>query len=62
MREDELDITDDAFHALVDGWTREAGVRGLERQLGKIARKAVRKVAGPDTEEATSVVVDEHRR
>ncbi len=61
LREDELDITDAAFHALVDGWTREAGVRGLERQIGKIARKTVRKVAGNrDAEaEATSIVVDE---
>jgi ATP-dependent Lon protease len=56
LREDELDITDAAFHALVDGWTREAGVRGLERQIGKIARKTVRKIAG---DEATSIVVDE---
>ncbi len=61
LREDELDITDAAFHALVDGWTREAGVRGLERQIGKIARKTVRKIAGNrDPEEATtSIVVDE---
>ena len=56
LRDDELDITDAAFHAIVAGWTREAGVRGLERQLGKIARKAVRKVADG---EATTVVVDE---
>ena len=34
LRDDELDITDAAFHAIVAGWTREAGVRGLERQLG----------------------------
>jgi ATP-dependent Lon protease len=61
LREEELDITDAAFHALIDGYTREAGVRGLERQIGKIARKTVRKVAGNrGTEEAvTSVVVDE---
>src|SRR4029453_12641696 len=45
LRDDELDITDAALHALVDGWTREAGVRGLERQLGKITRKATRKIA-----------------
>lgn len=56
LREDELDITDAAFHALVDGYTREAGVRGLERTIGKIARKTVRKIAG---HEATSIVVDE---
>jgi ATP-dependent Lon protease len=56
LREDELIVTDAAFHALVSGWTREAGVRGLERQIGKIARKAVRKIAEHNT---TSVTVDE---
>jgi len=56
LRDDELDITDSAFHALVSGWTREAGVRGLERQIGKITRKAVRKIAGGDVQ---AVTVDE---
>jgi ATP-dependent Lon protease len=61
LREDELTITDAAFHALVDGWTREAGVRGLERQIGKIARKTSRKVASASVEggEPVTVVVDE---
>jgi ATP-dependent Lon protease len=54
LREDELSVTDAAFHALVSGWTREAGVRNLERQLGKVVRKAARKVAAGD--EATVVV------
>ena len=31
------DVTDAALHALVADYTREAGVRGLERQLGKVA-------------------------
>jgi ATP-dependent Lon protease len=56
LRDDELSITDAAFHALVCGWTREAGVRGLERQLGKVTRKAVRKIASGET---TAVSVDE---
>ncbi len=56
LREDELEITDPAFHAVVSGWTREAGVRSLERQIGTIARKATRRVAeGGDT----PVVVDQ---
>jgi ATP-dependent Lon protease len=56
LRDDELEITDAAFHAIVAGWTREAGVRTLERQLGTIARKATRRVSeGGDT----PVVVDE---
>src|SRR5882757_9567301 len=57
LREDELDVTDAAFHALVAGWTREAGVRGLERQLGKVVRKAARRIATGDT--ATVIVNEE---
>jgi ATP-dependent Lon protease len=46
---DELDVTDEALHSIVSGWTREAGVRGLERQLGTIARKSARRIAdAPD--------------
>ena len=56
LREDELAITDDAYRAIVAGWTREAGVRGLERQLATICRKATRRIA--EQSEAT-VVVDE---
>jgi ATP-dependent Lon protease len=60
LNPDELDITDDALHAIVAGYTREAGVRGLERQLGKVARKAARKVAEQDRETpAPTVVVGE---
>ncbi len=56
LREDELSITDAALHALVAGWTREAGVRGLERQIGKITRKAARRVT--ETEGGSPVTVD----
>jgi ATP-dependent Lon protease len=56
LRPDELELTDDALYAIVSGWTREAGVRGLERQLGTVTRKAAREVAGGGT---TPIVVDE---
>jgi ATP-dependent Lon protease len=56
LNPDELDITDDALHAIVAGYTREAGVRGLERQLGKVARKAARRVAEQDHETTTPTV------
>jgi ATP-dependent Lon protease len=60
LNPDELDITDDALHAIVAGYTREAGVRGLERQLGKVARKAARKVAEHERETSVpAVVIDE---
>jgi ATP-dependent Lon protease len=45
LRADEVVVTDEALTAIVDGYTREAGVRGLERQLGKLARKIATKVA-----------------
>ena len=45
LREDELIVSDAALAAIVDGYTREAGVRNLERMLGKVARKAVTQIA-----------------
>jgi len=41
----EVTVTDAALRVIVDGYTREAGVRGLERQLAKLLRKAAAKVA-----------------
>ncbi|WP_145009697.1 endopeptidase La [Pseudomonas oryzihabitans] len=39
-----LTLTDSALKALVEGYAREAGVRQLEKQLGKLVRKAVVKL------------------
>ena len=39
-----LSISDGALRALIDGYAREAGVRQLEKQLGKLVRKAVVKL------------------
>jgi ATP-dependent Lon protease len=41
-----LNITDNAIRTLVDGYTREAGLRNLERSIAAVARKVARKVAG----------------
>ena len=46
---EELSVPDEALAAIVDGYTREAGVRGLERHLGKLARKVATRIAGGDT-------------
>jgi ATP-dependent Lon protease len=35
----EVQVTDDAFLAIIEGYTREAGVRGLERQIGKLTTR-----------------------
>ncbi len=55
LHDDEVTVTDDALHRVVEDYTREAGVRGLERSLGKLARKVSRRVAQGD---ATPIVVD----
>jgi ATP-dependent Lon protease len=43
LREDELVFTDDAVRDIVRYYSREAGVRGLDRQVAKICRKVVTK-------------------
>ena len=40
----QLRIDDDALRAIIDGYTREAGVRGLERCLAKICRKTAKAI------------------
>ena len=40
LKKTQLKITDDAVREAIDGWTRESGVRNLERTIGKICRKA----------------------
>ena len=41
LKGDELSISDDAIRSIVQYYTREAGVRNLEREIAKIARKTV---------------------
>jgi ATP-dependent Lon protease len=49
LRDGEVELTDAALRAVAEGWTREAGVRELERQLGRVLRKvATRIAAGTD--------------
>jgi ATP-dependent Lon protease len=40
-----IELTDDALMSIVSNYTREAGVRQLERQVGAVARKLARKLA-----------------
>ncbi|HVX22732.1 MAG TPA: endopeptidase La [Acidimicrobiales bacterium] len=48
LREDEVDVTDDAVRTIVADYTREAGVRSLERELGRLLRKVATKLAAGD--------------
>jgi ATP-dependent Lon protease len=70
LEPEEIVVTEAALAAVVDRYTREAGVRSLERELGKLARKVATVVAkdgakaaaGPEPEEGsqrTSVIVVE---
>ncbi|MBI4287572.1 MAG: endopeptidase La [Chloroflexi bacterium] len=47
-----VDITPDALLTIIRAYTREAGVRNLERQIGTICRRTARKVAQGGTEVA----------
>ncbi len=48
LQPDELAVDDATVLAVIRGYTREAGVRSLERELGRLARKAAAKVASGD--------------
>jgi ATP-dependent Lon protease len=48
LRPEDVTVTENALRAIVVGYTREAGVRSLERELGKLLRKVAAKVASGD--------------
>ncbi|MGJ8584717.1 MAG: endopeptidase La [Marinosulfonomonas sp.] len=54
LRKGEFSITDDALQEIIRTYTREAGVRNLEREIAKLTRKAVTQLV---KKEATEVVV-----
>jgi ATP-dependent Lon protease len=56
LREDEVSIEDSVIQLVVSEYTREAGVRQLEREAGKILRKTATKIASGKVE--APVVVD----
>jgi ATP-dependent Lon protease len=56
LREDEVSIGDELLTTVVSEYTREAGVRQLERELGTVLRKTATKIASGRVE--TPVVVD----
>ena len=44
LKESQIQITDEAVSAIITGYTKEAGVRNLERKFGEICRKSARKI------------------
>ncbi|TAM11400.1 MAG: endopeptidase La [Nevskiaceae bacterium] len=55
LRDKELTVTDDALREIVRTYTREAGVRNLEREISKIARKVVKQVLTKPTKRGVRV-------
>jgi ATP-dependent Lon protease len=53
LKDSELEITDSALTGIIRTYTREAGVRNLERDIAKIARKAVTKIIKKEAESIT---------
>src|SRR6266513_1288306 len=47
---EQLTITDAALSEIITSYTREAGVRQLEREIGKLGRKVARQIAGGEVE------------
>jgi ATP-dependent Lon protease len=48
----QLDLTESAIREVIASYTRESGVRQLERELGKLARKVARRIAAREIEKA----------
>jgi ATP-dependent Lon protease len=61
LRPEEVDVTDDALRQIVGDYTREAGVRNLERELGKVLRKVATRLASGDAEAPVRVDVTDVR-
>jgi ATP-dependent Lon protease len=62
LRQDEVKFTDEALRKLIREYTREAGVRNLERRIGAICRKVGTRIAEGkiETAEITSALVEEY--
>src|SRR5258708_5606769 len=53
LRADQLALNDAALSEIIASYTREAGVRQLEREIGKLGRKVARKIADGATQKVT---------
>ena len=55
---EQLSVADEALQEMIDGYTREAGVRELERKIGRVCRKAARRIYEGDCETVTVTAED----
>jgi len=55
---EQLAVTDEALSEVISSYTREAGVRQLEREIGKLGRKVARKIAAGEAERVSVLPAD----
>lgn len=60
LRPDEVAFTDAALRKIAEDYTQEAGVRGLEREIGSVVRKVATRVASGQAESVTVHEADVH--
>ena len=61
LRDGEVVLTDEALRGIVGDYTREAGVRNLEREIGKALRKVATQIAAGDATAPVMVDADDVR-
>jgi ATP-dependent Lon protease len=61
LREDEVAVSDEVLRTVVTEYTREAGVRQLERELGTLLRKTATRIASGKVEPPVQIGEDEVR-
>jgi ATP-dependent Lon protease len=59
LKKDELELPESAIRRIVREYTREAGVRGLEREIAKICRKVVTKNTRGSSRKASKLVIED---
>ena len=61
LLDDEVEISDELLELVVSEYTREAGVRQLERELGKLLRKTATRIAAGQVEAPVALGLDDMR-
>ena len=60
LKPEQAEITDEALHAIIRDYTREAGVRNLEREIGAVLRSAAMKIAEGSADKVRITAEDLH--